>query len=333
MKQGLIAYKIAAHAADIARHRPGARDRDDALSRARYAFDWKEQFRLSLDPETAQAMHDETLPDEYFKSAEFCSMCGPKFCSMHINRAVEEFNKKLESDGRRASARSISSAREGRARSRLALGVGALAARAAVVSSACGRGHARRAAALRTARTVDATRARVRRSRRIRALEELWARGEGRARRTISRASPIAKGRAGSSSAASGDPASRMTALRAMAFAPEPGASRGCRSSPRRRAARTTRRPSAALESAIELAARPRRAIDPEDAAELTAGCDALLALAQRRRSAPARARASARSARCACSPTAAASNAERAPDRPRRAADRAPHRLVIGRR
>ncbi len=98
VRQGLIAYKIAAHAADIARHRPGARDRDDALSRARYAFDWKEQFRLSLDPETAQAMHDETLPDEYFKSAEFCSMCGPKFCSMHINRAVEDFNKKVEED-------------------------------------------------------------------------------------------------------------------------------------------------------------------------------------------------------------------------------------------
>jgi len=98
VRQGLIAYKIAAHAADVARHRPGARDRDDALSRARYAFDWKEQFRLSLDPETAQAMHDETLPDEYFKSAEFCSMCGPKFCSMHINRAVEEFNKQVEAD-------------------------------------------------------------------------------------------------------------------------------------------------------------------------------------------------------------------------------------------
>ena len=98
VRQGLIAYRIAAHAADVARHRPGARDRDDALSRARYAFDWKEQFRLSLDPETAQAMHDATLPDEYFKSAEFCSMCGPKFCSMHINRAVEEFNKQVEAD-------------------------------------------------------------------------------------------------------------------------------------------------------------------------------------------------------------------------------------------
>jgi phosphomethylpyrimidine synthase len=106
VKQGLIAYKIAAHAADIARKRPGARDRDDALSRARYAFDWKEQFRLALDPETAQAMHDETLPDEYFKGAEFCSMCGPKFCSMHINRAVDEFHDKLEQD-RKAGRRTL----------------------------------------------------------------------------------------------------------------------------------------------------------------------------------------------------------------------------------
>ncbi|MCL2724339.1 MAG: phosphomethylpyrimidine synthase ThiC [Polyangiaceae bacterium] len=98
VKDGLIAYKIAAHAADIARHRPGARDRDDALSRARYAFDWKEQFRLSIDPEIAQEMHDETLPEDYFKTAEFCSMCGPKFCSMHMNRAIEDFNKKVEDD-------------------------------------------------------------------------------------------------------------------------------------------------------------------------------------------------------------------------------------------
>ena len=85
VRQGIIAYKIAAHASDVARHRPGARDRDDALSRARYKFDWKEQFRLSLDPETAQKFHDETLPQESFKSAEFCSMCGPKFCSMKIH--------------------------------------------------------------------------------------------------------------------------------------------------------------------------------------------------------------------------------------------------------
>ncbi len=91
VKQGIIAYKIAAHAADIARKRPGARDRDDELSRARYRFDWKEQFRLSLDPETAQAYHDETLPDEGFKDAAFCSMCGPKFCSMNISAKVESF--------------------------------------------------------------------------------------------------------------------------------------------------------------------------------------------------------------------------------------------------
>jgi phosphomethylpyrimidine synthase len=85
VRQGIVAYKIAAHAADVARGRPGARDRDDALSRARYAFDWNKQFELSLDPEAARAKHDETLPHEAFKSAEFCSMCGPKFCSMKIH--------------------------------------------------------------------------------------------------------------------------------------------------------------------------------------------------------------------------------------------------------
>jgi len=90
VRQGVIAYKIAAHAADIARGTPGARDRDDALSRARYGFDWNEQFRLSLDPERAREYHDETLPAEYFKSAEFCAMCGPKFCSMHHSRTIEE---------------------------------------------------------------------------------------------------------------------------------------------------------------------------------------------------------------------------------------------------
>jgi len=90
VREGVIAYKIAAHAADIARGRKGARDRDDALSRARFAFDWNEQFRLSLDPDRARAYHDETLPAEYFKSAEFCSMCGPKFCSMHITRTIQD---------------------------------------------------------------------------------------------------------------------------------------------------------------------------------------------------------------------------------------------------
>ena len=90
VKQGVIAYKIAAHAADLARHRPGARRRDDALSKARFEFDWKEQFRLSLDPETARAYHDETLPQDTFKSAHFCSMCGPKYCSMRITEDIRK---------------------------------------------------------------------------------------------------------------------------------------------------------------------------------------------------------------------------------------------------
>jgi phosphomethylpyrimidine synthase len=90
VKAGVIAYKIAAHAADLARHRPGTRDRDDALSRARFDFDWNRQFELSLDPETARAMHDETLPQDVFKSAPFCSMCGPKFCSMRITDDIRK---------------------------------------------------------------------------------------------------------------------------------------------------------------------------------------------------------------------------------------------------
>jgi phosphomethylpyrimidine synthase len=93
VKQGLIAYKIAAHAADVARHRPGAQDRDDELSRARFAFDWKRQFELSLDPETARAYHDETLPEEGFKDAAFCSMCGPKFCSMNHSNKTQRFTE------------------------------------------------------------------------------------------------------------------------------------------------------------------------------------------------------------------------------------------------
>jgi phosphomethylpyrimidine synthase len=94
VRQGIIAYKIAAHAADVARGRPGARDRDDALSRARYAFDWNKQFDLSLDPERARSMHDETLPAAHFKTAEFCSMCGPKFCSMRIHTHLDELKAK-----------------------------------------------------------------------------------------------------------------------------------------------------------------------------------------------------------------------------------------------
>ncbi len=91
VKAGIMAYRIAAHAADIARRRPGARDRDDELSRARYKFDWNRQFDLSLDPETARSMHDETLPEEGFKDAAFCSMCGPKFCSMNHSAKTEHF--------------------------------------------------------------------------------------------------------------------------------------------------------------------------------------------------------------------------------------------------
>src|SRR2546423_1134952 len=91
VKDGIIAYKIAAHAADVARHRPGVRDRDDALSYARYTFDWEKQFELSLDPATARSIHDETLPEEGYKEAHFCSMCGPKFCSMNISAKVEAF--------------------------------------------------------------------------------------------------------------------------------------------------------------------------------------------------------------------------------------------------
>lgn len=90
VKQGVIAYKISAHAADLARQRPGVQERDDALSRARFAFDWNEQFRLSLDPETAKAYHDETLPQDTFKSAHFCSMCGPKYCSMRITDDIRK---------------------------------------------------------------------------------------------------------------------------------------------------------------------------------------------------------------------------------------------------
>jgi phosphomethylpyrimidine synthase len=96
VRQGVIAYKIAAHAADLARHRVGARSRDDALSKARFAFDWAEQFRLALDPETAQRMHDESLPDEEHKSSHYCSMCGPKFCSM---KATEELRQMQERAG------------------------------------------------------------------------------------------------------------------------------------------------------------------------------------------------------------------------------------------
>jgi len=88
VRNGIIAYKIAAHAADIARGRKGARDIDDEMSDARYSFDWTKQFELSLDPERAREYHDETLPQDVFKEAEFCSMCGPKFCSYKISQDI-----------------------------------------------------------------------------------------------------------------------------------------------------------------------------------------------------------------------------------------------------
>ena len=94
VKEGVITYKIAAHSADLAKGHPGARIRDDALSQARFEFRWHDQFNLSLDPEKAKSLHDETLPSEGAKVAQFCSMCGPKFCSMHITHDIRNFVKK-----------------------------------------------------------------------------------------------------------------------------------------------------------------------------------------------------------------------------------------------
>lgn len=91
VKEGVITYKIAAHAADLAKGHPRAHLRDDALSKARFEFRWRDQFHLSLDPERAMSYHDETLPAEAAKSAHFCSMCGPKFCSMRITQDIREY--------------------------------------------------------------------------------------------------------------------------------------------------------------------------------------------------------------------------------------------------
>ena len=93
VRAGLIAYKIAAHAADLAKGHPLAQLRDDALSQARFDFRWEDQFNLSLDPERAQAYHDETLPSKKAKSVHFCSMCGPKFCSMAISHDIKALKK------------------------------------------------------------------------------------------------------------------------------------------------------------------------------------------------------------------------------------------------
>ncbi len=102
VKEGVITYKIAAHAADLAKGHPGAQVRDDALSKARFEFRWEDQFNLSLDPERARAFHDESLPQESAKVAHFCSMCGPNFCSMKITQEVREFAARLDVDASEA---------------------------------------------------------------------------------------------------------------------------------------------------------------------------------------------------------------------------------------
>jgi len=99
VKEGLITYKIAAHAADLAKGHPGAQERDNALSKARFEFRWHDQFNIGLDPERAREYHDETLPQESGKVAHFCSMCGPKFCSMKISQEVRDYANDLEERG------------------------------------------------------------------------------------------------------------------------------------------------------------------------------------------------------------------------------------------
>uniref|UniRef100_UPI001576FA7E phosphomethylpyrimidine synthase ThiC n=1 Tax=Sphingomonas bacterium TaxID=1895847 RepID=UPI001576FA7E len=98
VKVGVVTYKLAAHAADLAKGHPAAKLRDDAVSRARYEFRWRDQFNLSLDPDTAEEYHDQTLPAEGAKTAHFCSMCGPKFCSMKITAEVREFAAKQNAE-------------------------------------------------------------------------------------------------------------------------------------------------------------------------------------------------------------------------------------------
>ncbi|MFN0161272.1 MAG: phosphomethylpyrimidine synthase ThiC, partial [Burkholderiales bacterium] len=97
-KDGIMAYKIAAHAADLAKGHPGAQIRDNAISKARFEFRWDDQFNLGLDPDTAKDFHDETLPKDSMKVAHFCSMCGPHFCSMKITQDVREYAEKIGAD-------------------------------------------------------------------------------------------------------------------------------------------------------------------------------------------------------------------------------------------
>jgi phosphomethylpyrimidine synthase len=91
VREGIVAYKIAAHAADLGKGHPGAQARDNALSKARFEFRWEDQFNLGLDPDRAREYHDETMPKDAHKSAHFCSMCGPKFCSMRITQDVRDY--------------------------------------------------------------------------------------------------------------------------------------------------------------------------------------------------------------------------------------------------
>jgi len=107
VKVGVVTYKLAAHAADLAKGHPAARMRDDALSRARFEFRWRDQFHLSLDPDTAEQYHDQTLPAEGAKTAHFCSMCGPKFCSMKITQEVREFAASAANRGRPGDGRTL----------------------------------------------------------------------------------------------------------------------------------------------------------------------------------------------------------------------------------
>jgi phosphomethylpyrimidine synthase len=104
VKEGVITYKIAAHASDVAKGHPAAQLRDDALSRARFDFRWQDQFNLGLDPDTAREYHDETLPKDSHKVAHFCSMCGPKFCSMKITQDVRDYAATLNDPDKRAVA-------------------------------------------------------------------------------------------------------------------------------------------------------------------------------------------------------------------------------------
>ncbi len=113
VKVGVVTYKLAAHAADLAKGHPAAQVRDDALTKARFEFRWRDQFNLSLDPDTAEQYHDQTLPAEGAKTAHFCSMCGPKFCSMKITQEVRDFAAKQNSESYLAATAPADEAEQG----------------------------------------------------------------------------------------------------------------------------------------------------------------------------------------------------------------------------